>query len=70
VDELFTQGRDAPDPKVRQQAFSAVQKILTEDVPLLWLLEMSFPTIYDKKLHNVITSGAGVHATFDDVFLA
>jgi peptide/nickel transport system substrate-binding protein len=39
-------------------------------VPLLWLMEMAFPTIYDKKLHNVITSGAGVHASFDDVFLA
>jgi len=33
-------------------------------------MEMSFPTIYDKKLNNVITSGSGVHASFDDVFLA
>lgn len=70
VDELFKQGRDAADPKVRQQVFSEVQKILVEDVPLLWLMEMSFPTIYDKKLKNVITSGSGVHASFDDVFLA
>ena len=37
---------------MRQQAFSEVQKILVEDVPLLWLMEMSFPTIYDKKLNN------------------
>ena len=70
VDELFQQGRDSADPKVRQQAFSAVQKLLVEEAPLLWLLEMSFPTIYDKRLQNVITTGAGVHASFDDVFLA
>ncbi|ONG57319.1 peptide ABC transporter substrate-binding protein [Pseudoroseomonas deserti] len=70
VDELFTQGRDSADPKVRQTAFSAVQKILVEEAPLLWLLEMSFPSIYDKKLQNVITSGSGIHACFDDVFLA
>ncbi|MCQ4160260.1 ABC transporter substrate-binding protein [Roseomonas sp. GC11] len=70
VDELFTQGRDAADPKARQAAFSAVQKILVEEVPLVWLMEMAFPSIYDKKLHNIITSGAGVHASFDDVFFA
>ncbi|MXP61793.1 ABC transporter substrate-binding protein [Roseomonas sp. M0104] len=70
VDELFGQARDAADPKQRQEAFSTVQKILVDDVPLVWLLEMAFPTIHDKKLRNVITSGTGVHACFDDVFLA
>ncbi|MGY4800793.1 ABC transporter substrate-binding protein [Teichococcus aerofrigidensis] len=70
VDELFTQARDAAEPAKRQEYFTAVQKILVEDVPLVWLLEMAFPTIHDKRLHNVITSGAGVHASFDDVFLA
>jgi peptide/nickel transport system substrate-binding protein len=70
VDKLFEQGRNAADPKERQVAFTAVQKILTTEMPLLWLMEIAFPTIYDKKLHNVITSGAGVHASFDDVFLA
>ncbi|MFC7609564.1 ABC transporter substrate-binding protein [Teichococcus aestuarii] len=70
VDALFTQARDAADPKARQAAFSEVQKLLVEEVPLVWLMEMAFPTIYDRKLNNVITSGAGVHASFDDVFLA
>ena len=36
----------------------------------VWLMEMSFPTISDKKLHNVIQLGTGVHASFDDVFIA
>jgi peptide/nickel transport system substrate-binding protein len=70
VDKLFEQGRDAADPAMRQQAFSAVQKVLVAEMPLLWLMEMSFPTIYDKKVNKVITSGSGVHASFDDVFLA
>jgi peptide/nickel transport system substrate-binding protein len=69
VDELFATARNSADPKDRQVAFSAVQKILCEEVPQIWLMEMAFPTIHDKKVHNVITTGLGVHASFDDVFL-
>jgi peptide/nickel transport system substrate-binding protein len=70
VDKLFTTARTSADPKDRQAAFSAVQKILCDEVPQIWLMEMAFPTIYDKKLHDVIELGTGVHACFDDVFLA
>jgi peptide/nickel transport system substrate-binding protein len=70
VDELFATARNEADPKARQAAFTAVQKILIEEVPQVWLLEMAFPTIYDKKVHNVIQLGSGVHACFDDVFFA
>ncbi len=69
VDELFAAARNAADPKDRQAAFSAVQKILCEEVPQIWLMEMAFPTITDKKVRNAITTGLGVHASFDDVFL-
>jgi peptide/nickel transport system substrate-binding protein len=33
-------------------------------------MELTFPTIHDRRLRNVITTGTGVHASFDDVFLA
>ncbi|SDB68384.1 ABC transporter substrate-binding protein [Belnapia rosea] len=69
VDELFATARNSADPKDRQAAFSAVQKILCEEVPQIWLMEMAFPTIHDKKVRNAITNGLGVHASFDDVFL-
>ena len=70
VDALFSEARGATDPAVRQRAFSDVQKLLTEEIPQVWILEMAFPTITDRKLQNVIQLGTGVHASFDDVFLA
>ena len=70
VDALFAKARNASEPAERQQAFTAVQKLLTEQAPQLWVLEMAFPTFMDKKLHNIIQLGTGVHASFDDVFLA
>ncbi|MGI4797049.1 MAG: ABC transporter substrate-binding protein [Janthinobacterium lividum] len=67
VDRLFAEARKAPLPADRQTAFFAVQKLLVEQIPQIWLLEMSFPTIHDKKVHNLLEYGTGVHACFDDV---
>ena len=45
-----------------------MQKILIEDVPQIWLMEMAWPTIHEKKLTNVIESATGPNSSFDDVF--
>jgi peptide/nickel transport system substrate-binding protein len=70
VDELFAAARNAAQPEARRAAFSEVQRILVDEVPQLWLLEMAFPTIHERRLRNVVTTATGVHASFDDVFLA
>jgi hypothetical protein len=33
-------------------------------------MELAWPTIHDRKLHNVIGTGMGPNASFDNVFLA
>jgi peptide/nickel transport system substrate-binding protein len=70
VDALFAKARSSGDPAERKAAFSEIQKILTDDVPVVWLMEMVWPTIYDRKVHNLVELGTGVNAGFDDVFLA
>ena len=70
VDALFQQARNAAAAPDRQRAFSEVQRLLCEEVPQIWLMELAFPTIHDRRVNNVITSALGVHRSFDDVFLA
>jgi peptide/nickel transport system substrate-binding protein len=70
VDRLFEAARNAVSADDRRRLFSDVQKKLVEDVPLVWLMELVFPTIHDRRLRNVITTGTGVHAPYDDVFFA
>jgi len=70
VDALFEAARVGATPAVRQQAFTDVQKILCEEVPQIWLMELAWPTIHEKRLHNVIKTAMGPNACFDDVFLA
>jgi peptide/nickel transport system substrate-binding protein len=70
VDALFLRAREAVTAEERRAAFSEVQKLLAEEIPQIWLMEMAFPTIHDRRLRNVITTGTGPNGTFDDVFLA
>ncbi len=70
VDDLFKIARESSDSAMRQRALSDVQKLLIEDMPVVWLLELAFPTIHEKRVRNLITSGTGIHAPFDDVGFA
>jgi peptide/nickel transport system substrate-binding protein len=70
VDKLFAQARTAADPAARQVAFNAVQELLVKDMPQVWLMELAFPTVFDKKVHNAIETATGPHACYDDVYLS
>ncbi len=67
VDELFKTARENQNSDARKAAFSEVQKLLVEDMPQIWLMELTFPTIQDKRLKNIISGGTGIHSNFADV---
>jgi peptide/nickel transport system substrate-binding protein len=69
VDELFDQAAIAyPDAK-RQQLYTAVQQILAEEVPVAWLLELDFPTIYRCNVKNLVNTAIGVNDGFVDAWM-
>lgn len=70
VDELFAKARASGDTAERKVLFAELQRILVDDMPYLYLMQMSFPTLYAEKTQNLITTGLGLHASFDDVFFA
>ena len=67
VDKLFATARNSASPKDRQAAFFAVQELLVKEIPEIWLIEMSFPTIHDRKVKDLITLGTGIVSSFDNV---
>jgi peptide/nickel transport system substrate-binding protein len=69
VDDLFATARQSGDSAVRAKAFSDVQAILCDEVPQLWLMELAWPTIHEKKLHDVITTAMGPNAGFSGVWI-
>ena len=68
VDKLFAEAAIASTDAARQELYTKVQKILVEDVPVLWLLEMDFPTIYRCNVKNLVTTGIGVNDGFRDAW--
>jgi peptide/nickel transport system substrate-binding protein len=69
VDQLFADGAVAPSDAKRKEIYEKVQKILVEDVPVAWQLELQFPTISRCKVKNLITTAIGVNDGFRDAWL-
>lgn len=67
VDRLAEAAAGEMNVEKRQALFSEMQKILVEDSPMAWLVELEFPTTYPKRLTNVVTTGLGVIESFDAV---
>lgn len=61
VDRLFDEAATAFPDSARTEFYKQVQQQLVEDVPVAWLLELEFPTIYNCKVQNLIDSAIGVN---------
>ncbi|WP_370302334.1 ABC transporter substrate-binding protein [Pseudooceanicola sp.] len=66
VDDLFARAAISTSEDERQQLYSEVQKILTDEVPVLWLTEQHYPTLYASGLQNLITGATGVNGNFGE----
>ncbi len=70
VDRLFAEAAVQTDEAARAERYSAVQKILVDELPVLWMTEQKYPTLYDTKLVDLITTAIGVNGNFADAHYA
>src|SRR5690606_31249880 len=70
VDELFDLAAKAGDDADRQKYYSEVQRILVEDVPLVWLIATKYGTVLNKRVHGAITTALGAADTYSDAWLS
>ena len=68
VDKLFAEGAIASPDAKRQEVYTKVQQVMAEDLPVLWLLELDFPTIYRCNIKNLVTTAIGVDDGFRDAW--
>ena len=57
IDKLFADGAVAF-PMRREEIYAKAQKILVEDVPVAWMLELQFPTITRCSVKNLVTTAS------------
>ena len=70
VDELFDQAPKQTDAAKAQAMYSEMQAIVTEEVPVVWLTELEFPVLINKRFRNVNIDANGPNSEFDEAHLA
>lgn len=69
VDRLFAEAAVQASDEARQELYTEVQNIVVDDVPVAWMLELQFPTIYRCDLKNPVSTAIGVNDGMRDAWL-
>lgn len=69
ADALWAEGGATTDPAKRQQAYSALQRIIANDVAVANLFEIENPTLYRRNVKNLVTTAIGLNESFDKVWI-
>ncbi|HEV7257536.1 MAG TPA: ABC transporter substrate-binding protein [Bosea sp. (in: a-proteobacteria)] len=67
VDELFRLAAREIDPVARQKQFDELQQILHDEMPVIFLMEMSYTHIWNRKVKGLITNGISMYSPWDAV---
>ena len=70
VDALFAEAAIQADDTKRQELYTRAQNVIVDDVPVAWMLELKFPTIYRCNLKNPVSTAIGVNDGLRDAWLA
>jgi peptide/nickel transport system substrate-binding protein len=69
IDQLFAEGANAVPDSKRGEIYAKAQKILVDDVPVAWQLELQFPTITRCTVKDLVTTAIGVNDGFRDAWI-
>ncbi len=69
VDDLFVAGAQELDSAKRAEIYHKIQKILVIDQPVIWLGEVQYVTVFNKKLHDATTGPLGTYSAFERAWI-
>lgn len=64
VDRLFAQAAVQTSETARQELYSAVQRILVEELPVLWMTEQRYATLHDARIVDLVVGATGMNSNF------
>lgn len=69
IDTMFDKAAVAFPASERQKIYDQLQSKLQKDVPVAWLLDLGFPTIYNCKFQNAVTTASGLSDSLRDTWI-
>ena len=70
VDRMLGEGMRELDPAKRAAIYHKVQRDLVEDSPLIWLIDVQYVSIFNRKLRDHTTGPLGTQQAFERAWLA
>jgi peptide/nickel transport system substrate-binding protein len=68
VDDLLNKAKVEPNVETRGKLYAEVLSTVAEEIPIVWIHEMNFPTVVNNQFEDVIVSALGVYASFDRAY--
>lgn len=69
LDALWNAAAVSASDDERQEIYSEIQRQLISDVPVAWLHELGFPTIYRCNVNDLVTTAIGINDGTRDVWI-
>jgi len=69
LDELFAKAAQLDDGPERNKVWAEIQGILRNDLPVIFLMEMSYTHVWNKRVHGLITNGISMYSSWDSVWV-
>jgi peptide/nickel transport system substrate-binding protein len=69
VDALLLKAQYEQKRSERATLYAQAQKIMSEELPILWTHQMVMPTVYRAKVKNLMSTGLGMNENFADVWV-
>lgn len=69
TDELMNKATVEADPAKRNAYYHELQKLAVEASPVVWVQELTFPTVLNKHYKDVIVSPLGIYSSFNQAWL-
>ena len=69
VDELFVKTAKMDDGPERNKLMAEIQKTLRDELPVIFIMEMSYTHLWNKKVHGLLTNGISMYVNWDSVWI-
>ena len=69
IDQLFAQLGVEIDLAKRKAQYAEIQKILREELPVIFLIEIAYSHLWNKRVHGLITNGISMYSNWDGVWV-
>lgn len=69
VDELFKKASTETNAAERRKMYGEIQQILHDELPVIFLIEIAYSHLYNKRVHDLFVNGISMYSNWDSVWV-